>query len=484
MFHENIRVARNHRGFAARAVTSASEVPPTNTAAAENKDDKKDEGPARPGTTDARPDRPDVQTKIPLHPTTTLSVVEPAVPTTSNTVVAASVTTTTPVTTTIPVLPPTTTSSVATPPVATPSTSSSTSSVSIKLFTVTTVQKPGSTSHAATSAQTSASSTPVATGAVSGGAVAGGVVGSLAGLALLVTVVVFVVRRYRKKSLDALVFNASKFRRSALLLNDPPIPPEKEKMQEQRGPRPPSMISRHLNAPAVPKASAASPYSEHAPNSTDPYGHYAATAAQYNVGMYGADGQVTRDPYADIYGANPASGQHASHGQSGFGAPPMQFQFPQRPYHQQQGYQSSFALGAHAPAPAFKAPLPNPFSNAPPSTSASAALTAARTAAQASSVPSGSSHSHSTSDPSSKPEVLQRRPSAQTSGGLPAYEEDPKYANMQRDVKVAPGTLAVVSNDNESSSSASRIPVAGTNTTSNTRRPMSFYDPEDAYGGM
>ncbi|KAG6863390.1 hypothetical protein C0993_011738, partial [Termitomyces sp. T159_Od127] len=295
-------------------------------------------------------------------------------------------------------------------------------------------------------------------------------------------------RHYRKKSLDDLVFNASKFRRSALLLDDPPA---KEKMQEQRGPRPPSMIARHVNAPAVPQVSAASPYSEHAIQSTDPYGHYAAAAAQYNLGVYGADGQVTRDPYADVYNVNSASPQHVSHGQPAFGAAPMQFQFPQRPYHQQQGYQSSLILGAQASAATVNAPLPNPISNAP---SASSALVAARTAAQAQTPSSDSAHTQSR-DTSSKPEVLHRRPSAQSTACPPAYADDPKYANIQRDVKVAPGTLAAVNNDDHASlSSASAVSVARQNPSSsaapvrsNTRRPLSsytVYDPEDAYGGV
>ncbi|KAG5731117.1 hypothetical protein E4T56_gene15548 [Termitomyces sp. T112] len=487
MFHENIRVARHHRGLVARAVTIASELPPaptTTTTAGEEKGKEKqkqeDDPPTDRPATDARPGpatvhksddpRPDDPISTPIS-ATTLSIVQPVVPTAPDTVVAG------PVLTTTSVFPVITTSSVAF------SSTFSSKSASVKVSTLTTAVKPSSTSHAATSAKASASSTPVATGAVSGGAIAGGVVGGLAGLALLAAVVFVVVRHYRRKSLDTLVFNASKFRHSALLLNDPPTP--KEKMPEQRGPRPPSMISRHLNAPAVPQVSAASPYSEHAAQSADPYGHYATAAAQYSVGMYGADGQIVHDPYADVYGANAASDRYVSHGQAAFGAPPMQFQFPQRPYQQQQGYRSSFAPDAYPSTAVVNAPLPNPISSAPPSTSASTS----RAAAQVKSASPDSSHSHSTSGSHSKHEVLIRRPSQPNND---PYENDPKYANIQRNVKVAPDTLAAV--NNASLFSASGYPAASTvahtsvaPTTSNARRPMSsytVYNPEDAYGGM
>ncbi|KAG6883317.1 hypothetical protein C0992_009090, partial [Termitomyces sp. T32_za158] len=489
MLHENLRVARNHRGLAARA--AAVEIQPEPTADDEHGDGHEDRPSKEPPTKDEPPQH--VTPTPPISPQTTLSVVKPVVPTSTDTVVAGTPSTTTvpttsipttsvpttsgrpsTTTTTTPVLPTTTTSSIVTP-----STSSS-KSVPIKSSTVFTVEKVSSASHATISAKASASSAPVASGAVSGGAVAGGVIGGLAGLALLIA-----LRHYRKKSLEDLVFNASKFRRSALLLDDPP---EKQKMQEQRGPRPPSTIARHFNAPAVPQASAASPYGEHAVQSTDPYGHYAAATAQYNLGMYGADGQVTRDPYAELYSGNSSSGQHASSGQPAFGATPRQFQFPQRPYHQHQEYQSSFVSGAQTSAAAVNAPLPHPFSNA---TSTSPAITAARTAAQSQPTPSNSSRPNSR-DISSKPEVLHRRPSAQSTGSADA--EHPKYANIQRDVKVAPDALPAANNDNNGySSSASAASPATTNATSastarsNTRRPVSsytVYDPEDAYGGM
>lgn len=71
------------------------------------------------------------------------------------------------------------------------------------------------------------------TGGLSGGEISGIVVGSIIGAAALAAFVWFVVGRLKKRKLDKEVWDASKFRRSALMLpNDKPTP------------RPPSMIER------------------------------------------------------------------------------------------------------------------------------------------------------------------------------------------------------------------------------------------------
>ncbi|KAG6836503.1 hypothetical protein H0H93_007432, partial [Arthromyces matolae] len=466
--------AVNHRDIAARVVTVASEMPPRTTTT------KK----VAVVTTTKPVAKATATTTTPVHETTTSSavvspVVSPSPSTSSTPVVPTPVTTnTTPLTS----------------PTSSPTTSSSSTSVSVQYYTVTTVEKA-----AASAPSTSASVTPEATGAVNTGAIAGGVVGGVAGLVLLVVLISFAIRRYRRKSIEDLAFNASKFRRSALLLDDSQVSEKTGSMQEkQRGPRPPTMIAQHLNAPAVPQVSASSPYSEHSVRSTDPYGNYASSAAQYNVGVYGADGQVSRDPYADLYAGNPTYGQHTPYNQPAFGAPPLQFQFPQqqqRQYNQQyptlNQQQSSFA---HTPAPS-DGPLPNPFSNAPPSTTSTAALAAARSAAQAPSIGSHSNRNSDTSSSHNASPVLHRRQvtEADVEVAPPAYEEDSNYANIQRDVKVAPGSLAVVNRENvnnassSSSSGPSSAAAASSASPSTKQRPTSAYttyDPEDAYGGM
>ncbi|KAG6909795.1 hypothetical protein DXG01_015288 [Tephrocybe rancida] len=490
MAHEN-RAGRNHRGLAARAATVASEMPRRTTAVVVAKPKATEKVVPKVTPTVIRATRP-------LPKTTSAVVVEPSVPTTPASV--ATIPTPSP-----PVIP---TTSLPVVPTPTPTSISTTTSVPVQYLTVTTVKNAKTASHASSSQKTVPQATNAVSGGtstVSGGAVAGAVIGGLAGLALIAAVVFFLVRRYRKSSTESWAFNAAKFRRSALLLDDTPSRPEKNMQQQQRGPRPPSMIARHMNSPAVPQASATGPYGEHAVHSADPYGQYAAGAAQYNVGMYGADGQVIRDPYADVYGGNPSYGQHAPYGQPAFGAPPTQLQFPQRqqaftpqPYNQQFPAQHTFqsSIGSAESAHSHNhnhntAPLPNPFAQS--TTTAAAALSAAHTAARASSPSSSNSHSHSGSDVGSSegsttsPAVLHRRQPTQAGGAPPAYEEDPSYANMQRDVKVSPGTLAVVNSANDASSSAGASRSTPATPTTPSKRPMSsytVYDPADAYGGI
>ncbi|KAG5652807.1 hypothetical protein H0H81_003576 [Sphagnurus paluster] len=337
----------------------------------------------------------------------------------------------------------------------------------------------------------------VASGAISTGALGGIIGGSIAGAGLIILIIILLIvspptpipnnlspppqKRQRKKSLENIVFNADQFRRSANLLNDPPTPPEKspeQKVQQQqapRRPRPPTIIEQHLRAPAVPHASAAVPYSEHAPRVADPYGHYAASAAQYNVGMYGADGQVARDPYADVYGAsNPtgaAYGQYPAYGQGqgqAYGAPPppqyqqyqqyqqQQYQQPQRQYPGQ--FQGSFVPGQVIPGSRTATPQPqgqqqqqsNPFASPARAKSASA-LTAARAAA-ATPVPR---------------QYVNRQGSLPLPGGAPAAHNEPpaRYADVQR-----------AANDD------SRLGTP----TQHQRSPSSqtMYDQDDAYGGI
>ncbi|KAF5379521.1 hypothetical protein D9615_006501 [Tricholomella constricta] len=480
MIHEN-RAVHNHRGLAAR------QKPP------------KDEEEEKPKISKGRI----IPTRIIPLPTTTTSIVRRPVRPTTTTPLIPPLVTTKPVvpvvpTTTSVIRPTTTSASIVSTSATVPSPVKPTTTAARSPVTITTNAIASSQTSPKPSSSTAANSAN-GTGAVSSGAIAGGIIGGMLGAAALACLVFFLVRRYRRKSEDALAFNASKFRRSALLLDDPPAPPEKSQMQQQPRPRPPSMIERHIQGPAVPPASAAVPYGEHAPYSADPYGQYAASAAQYNVGMYGADGQVTRDPYADVYGSNLSGATYGQH--AAYGAQSTQYHHQQQ-YPQQQAYHNSFSPGQvlppnRTPAPAADGPLPNPFANT--ATTASAALAAARTAASAGSpVPSSRSYFSGSSVDSANTPAPQsptapttagspyiRRQPTQSGGAPPAYEPDAQYADVQRDVKVAP-SASVATNDARSNAGASTNVSNGT-AVAGTKRPTSsytVYDAEDAYGGM
>ncbi|GLB41574.1 hypothetical protein LshimejAT787_1001740 [Lyophyllum shimeji] len=81
------------------------------------------------------------------------------------------------------------------------------------------------------------------------GGIVGGIAGALLGLAVLVFVVRFIMKRQRDKDDNsAAAFNASDFRRSAVLMNDPPT--HDETVERGFNPRPPTMIQRKLASPA------------------------------------------------------------------------------------------------------------------------------------------------------------------------------------------------------------------------------------------
>lgn len=247
------------------------------------------------------------------------------------------------------------------------------------------------------------------------------------------------------------------------------------------------MIERRMQAPTVPAASY--PYGEQAHYGADPYGQYSAGANQYNVSQYGADGQLTRDPYGSTeqYGGNVSGatyGQHASY--AAYGTQPNHPPHPQYPQHQQQPQyqgqhfpqQYTLAPGDNIPTHRGAAALPNPFTQ--PVTTSAAALAAARSAAGTTS-PAPSSVSASTD--SSNTAYLHRQ-NTQTSGAPPAYEHDARYADVQRDVKTAPVKLTLANSAPESPGAG---PAARSPAPAAAQRPTSaytVYDPEDAYGGM
>ena len=340
--------------------------------------------------------------------------------------------------------------------------------------------------------------------------------------------------RARKRARDE--FNASQFRKSALILDEP---------KEPRRPRPPSMLERkrNVNAPLLPPSNAY-PYSDTASQYTSEHSFGREGGSVYNgsaPSMYNAPGGRSQygGPQGSMYGASnpqgaapmPYGGQNmynqfpdrngyggaAGYGAAGFGGPapyapysqnthqPQQFH-PGYPghngqqQHQQQQYHN-FGPGQHLNPNSYSVPgsparsnstgsnnAPNPFSEAPPSRNIG--------------TPSPSSGSASPPAPAQAPNQFLTRHDSHSSmhgdddAAPPAYtDEDGTYANLQRDVK-----QPVVMNPEGTSSSREApapappakptapapAPAASTQAES-SRRPASaytVYDPADAYGGM
>ncbi|KAK0202443.1 hypothetical protein DFS33DRAFT_1340199 [Desarmillaria ectypa] len=114
-------------------------------------------------------------------------------------------------------------------------TSSSTHTTGTVSVTVSGVAKSSSTSAVA-------SSSVSPTGGTSNtGAIIGGVAAGIIGLALVIGIIGFFLRRWRTKRRDRDEFDASTFRRSAVLMHDPPPDPDNDR---PFNPRPPSMLER------------------------------------------------------------------------------------------------------------------------------------------------------------------------------------------------------------------------------------------------
>ncbi|KAG5643061.1 hypothetical protein DXG03_001618 [Asterophora parasitica] len=132
------------------------------------------------------------------------------------------------------------------------------------------------TSSAATatpSSDTSESSSNV-------GGIVGGIAGAILGLIAIVFVVRFILNRRRRNEEDsAAAFNASDFRRSAILINDPPT--HDDTVQRGYNPRPPSMIERKQLASPAPtfgaQYGAPGPYRNEY-NDMEQYGQYQSFA--------------------------------------------------------------------------------------------------------------------------------------------------------------------------------------------------------------
>ncbi|KAI6116758.1 hypothetical protein EDD16DRAFT_1896342 [Pisolithus croceorrhizus] len=151
----------------------------------------------------------------------------------------------------------------------------------------------GSASTPTTTASATSTSTS-SSGSVNVTAVVGGVAGTLAGLAVLGFLIMWLMRR-RKEKYDDDDFNASIFRRqSAVLVDDPPAP--------NYNPRPPTMIERHVNS-ASPALAAQRNFSGPGPNFFGGYGQQSLApgdvvqpAYGQPVMGYGEPGQLARQP--------------------------------------------------------------------------------------------------------------------------------------------------------------------------------------------
>ncbi|KAF8887360.1 hypothetical protein BD779DRAFT_1672807 [Infundibulicybe gibba] len=172
----------------------------------------------------------------------------PAVPTTIRSV-SSSITSTT--TSTLIVAPPTTTSSTtSTSTTSTTSTTSSTSTTSQPsqqvvptTSKIVTVSQTVDASFTSSSVVASPSTTPAAS--TSTGAIIGGIGGGIIGVALIIFIITFFLRRARKRD-SPISFNAGSFRRSAMVMDDPPL------REDARGysPHPPSMVEQRFASPA------------------------------------------------------------------------------------------------------------------------------------------------------------------------------------------------------------------------------------------
>ncbi|KAF8806923.1 hypothetical protein BYT27DRAFT_7211919 [Phlegmacium glaucopus] len=359
----------------------------------------------------------------------------------------------------------------------------------------------------------------------------GGIGGALGATILFTVVVAFFLRRWRKRKATEDAFDASKFRRSAILLD--------EKDDDIRGrPRPPTMIERRNVSPTAAAASlsspsAAYPYSDQPPvfpsaaplsgnERAQSFAQHGAHQGQYGAvplqpPSFAAGNQFGGAPNVPTthYGANPYAGQGdpfatyaipgQGHEQSGYGAPPMpgthgpgayapygvdprypQYQrYPRQRQSPQFGQGPAVDTGSGASLTREEsisslvnpfAPLPVPTKLGPTEGSGSGSIST--------STSSSSSISESTRGASFVTRQSQEAPPAYTNAGV--------YTDVKRDVKVSPSTSASslrVVNDNANSDvpDTTKTTTTKSNGSAPKLRPLSsytLYNDDDAYGGM
>ncbi|KAJ3501713.1 hypothetical protein NMY22_g18828 [Coprinellus aureogranulatus] len=274
-------------------------------------------------------------TPTPTKPTPTTTTATSATSTTTTSTTSTTSTSTSTSTT------PTTTSTPLTTDRALPTTTSSSLPQQVTI-TQTAPAKTSTTSDASTGSTSSGQSA---------GTIVGIVAGILGGIIVVAAIAAFIVRKMRARKRAREEFDASKFRKSALILDEP---------KEPHRPRPPSMLERKRNAGTpLPPPSSAYPYSDAASQFTSESNFGRGDAASMYGGpapsMYGGS-QYGGGPQPGMYGApNPQ------------GAPPMPYggqnmynQFPDR-----NGYGGGYGAGAGVGAPpqGFGGPAPySPYS--------------------------------------------------------------------------------------------------------------------------
>ncbi|KAH0583105.1 hypothetical protein J132_09744 [Termitomyces sp. J132] len=218
---------------------------------------------------------PPVQTTNPAPTTSTSTVVVVAPPATTAAPPAAVTT-------------PGTTPSVATTPGTVPSVVQITSSRTIS-----------SAAASSTETQSSESGTNV-------GGIVGGLVGGLIGVAAVIFVIRFLLNRQRKRNdeISAAAFNPTDFRRSAILMDDPPT--HDETVERGFNPRPPTMIERRLASPAP---TFGTQYGAPAPVMGLPdygYNQYQAYGPMQTMSPHSATVMLNNSPYPNVAYPNPA----------------------------------------------------------------------------------------------------------------------------------------------------------------------------------
>ncbi|KIM44381.1 hypothetical protein M413DRAFT_24892 [Hebeloma cylindrosporum] len=220
-----------------------------------------------------------------------------------------------PTTTTPPPPPPTTTSAVIT-----------TLPTTTAVVTVSVSRTSSSTTTSASATATSEPSTGMSTGAVVGGIGAG-----IVAIAAIGFAIAFFIRRSRKRG----NFDTHDFRRSAVLLDDPPT--HDDTVSRGFNPRPPTMIERHLASPAP---TFGIQYGNPGPAYNEYNGEYADNGAGYGASNYQsfAPGQVFNVNNGAPSPISPNSAHpmypNAGYGQSPFSPAAPQGQYPGQEYYE------------------------------------------------------------------------------------------------------------------------------------------------------
>ncbi|RDB18509.1 hypothetical protein Hypma_000250 [Hypsizygus marmoreus] len=159
----------------------------------------------------------------------------------------------------------------------------------------------------------SSSSTPESGSGTNVGGIVGGIAAGLIGLVVVIFIVRFLMRRRARKNEESGGFNSSDFRRSAVLMNDPPT--HEDTIEHGYNPRPPTMIERRLASPAPTfgtQYGAPGPYGDHVGGmeygNMDQYGQFQSfTPGQIMNNMSAPPTANSANPLYGGYGQSPFS---------------------------------------------------------------------------------------------------------------------------------------------------------------------------------